>query len=187
MQDSDFKEIYKQNFNKMMFFAYYYLNNWYEAENVAQETFVVLWNNRNKLDKKAEILPYLTVIARNLCVNVLRKRNCMIKYRKTSIHNSDSLYMNALYDYTATSVYMNEINGILDKALMEMPEKIKRTFLQCRIEGLKYEEIAIAEHISVKTVEYRISTALKILRKYFKDYIGCIIVVSIALLLWTKI
>ena len=29
---------------------------------------------------------------------------------------------------------------------MEMPEKIKRTFLQCRIEGLKYEEIAIAEH-----------------------------------------
>ena len=70
MQDNDFKKIYKQNFNKIMFYAYYYLNNWYEAENVAQETFVVLWNNRNKLDKKAEILPYLTVIARNACMSL---------------------------------------------------------------------------------------------------------------------
>jgi len=36
MQDNDFKKTYKQNFNKIMFYAHYYLNNWYEAENVAR-------------------------------------------------------------------------------------------------------------------------------------------------------
>ncbi len=175
MQESDFQRIYKQHFNKIVFYAHYYLNNSHEAENVAQETFVVLWNNLSKFQNESDVFPYITVTARNLCINILRKRNCMEKYMQTHLHNEDSLALNSLYDHTSVSVHLKEINSILDKALMNMPVKIKRTFLQCRMEGLKYEDIAIAENISVKTVEYRISTALKILRKYFKDYIGCII------------
>ena len=186
MLESEFKVIYKQNFNKVRFYAHYYLNNWHEAENIAQETFVVLWNNRNRFKNKDEIFPYTMVVSRNLCINVLRKRNCMSKYRQNHMHNNDSIALGALYDYTSSAVYMKEMGKILDKALMDMPDKVKKTFILCRMEGMKYEEIATVENISVKTVEYRISTALKILRKYFKDYLCCFIILM-SLLLWIKI
>ena len=186
MQEFNFKTIYKENFNKVRFYAKYYLNNEHEAENVAQEVFIVLWNNRKKFTSESEILPYLTVICRNLCINILRRRINISKYhRYNEKYNQDSMALNALYDYSSTAVYINEINTLMEKALNKMPDKIRTTFRQCRVQGLKYEEVAIAENISIKTVEYRMSYALKILRKYFKDYLVTIILILAAL--WTKI
>lgn len=186
MHELNFKKIYKQNFNKVRFYAKYYLNNEHEAENVAQEVFIVLWNNRKKFTSESEILPYLTVICRNLCINILRKRINISKFNQyNERNNQDSMALNALYDYSATSVYIKEINTLMEKALNKMPDKIRNTFRQCKVEGLKYEEIAIAENISIKTVEYRMSYALKVLRKYFKDYLTVIILILGTL--WTKI
>ena len=186
MQEHKFKEIYKQNFNRVRFYARYYLNNEHEAENVAQEVFIVLWNNRKKFSSESEILPYLTVICRNLCINILRKRINIAKFNLyNERYSQDSMALNALYDHSSTAVYLKEINMLMEKALNKMPEKIRTTFQQCRVEGLKYEEVAVAENISIKTVEYRMSYALKVLRKYFKDYLTTIILILGAL--WTKI
>lgn len=186
MHEADFKKIYKQNFNKVKFYAQYYLEDEYEAENIAQEVFVVLWNNRSKFTSNSEILPYLTVVCRNLCVNVLRKRINAAKFKLYNKQSSeDTMALNALNEYSSTSIYIKDINELIEKALNSMPEKIRTTFKQCRIEGLKYEEIATAENISIKTVEYRMSCALKVLRKYFKDYLTIIILILGTL--WIKI
>ena len=186
MQECDFKKIYKQNFNRVKFYASYYLGNEHEAENIAQEVFIVLWNNREKFTTSSEILPYLTVVCRNLCVNILRKKINATKFKLyNKQYSEDLMALNALNDYSSTSIYIKDINTLIEKALNAMPEKIRTTFRLCRFEGLKYEEIAIAENISRKTVEYRMSCALKVLRKYFKDYLTTIILILGTL--WTKI
>ena len=55
--------------------------------------------------------------------------------------------------------------------MVMMPQKIKNSFCLNRFGNLKYEEIAKLDGVTVKTVEYRISVALRILRKKFKDYL----------------
>jgi Sigma-70, region 4. len=52
-----------------------------------------------------------------------------------------------------------------------MKDKVRRTFLLSRGKGLKNKEIAEIEGVAESTIEARMSHALLIMRKMFKDYI----------------
>ena len=52
-----------------------------------------------------------------------------------------------------------ELKLQIEKAIQNLPDGIRKTFILNRFEGLKYQQIADQENISVKTVEYRISKA----------------------------
>ena len=54
------------------------------------------------------------------------------------------------------------------KAINDLPEKYRNVFVLSRYQGLTYAEIAAACNISIKTVESRMSQALRILRKELK-------------------
>jgi RNA polymerase sigma-70 factor (ECF subfamily) len=52
-----------------------------------------------------------------------------------------------------------------------LPEKVKEAFEMNRYDGLKYQEIATKLNVSIRTVEVRISKALKLLRKSLLDFL----------------
>lgn len=52
----------------------------------------------------------------------------------------------------------------LEDALNRLPENQRTTFLLNRIDGMKYQEIADMEGVSVKAIEKRMTLALKSLR-----------------------
>jgi RNA polymerase sigma-70 factor (ECF subfamily) len=56
----------------------------------------------------------------------------------------------------------------VNDALQKLPENLKTVFLMSRFDGLKYAEIAESLDISVKTVENRMTKALKLLRKWLE-------------------
>jgi len=58
-----------------------------------------------------------------------------------------------------------EFKTKLDKALNDLPENQRTTFLLNRIDGKKYKEIAEMEGVSVKAIEKRMHLALKTLRE----------------------
>jgi RNA polymerase sigma-70 factor (ECF subfamily) len=66
---------------------------------------------------------------------------------------------------------VKELNINLQKAIYDLPDHLRSTFELSRLEGKKYTEIAEIQHISVKTVEYRISQALKILKTRLSEYL----------------
>ena len=51
-----------------------------------------------------------------------------------------------------------------------MPEKDRIVFLMSRMEDKKYREIAESIDVSIKTVEKRMSSALKYLKKELKEF-----------------
>jgi RNA polymerase sigma-70 factor (ECF subfamily) len=57
-----------------------------------------------------------------------------------------------------------EFAATYSKALEQMPETQRVTFLMSRDDGMKYREIAECLHVSVKTVEKHISAALQFLK-----------------------
>jgi RNA polymerase sigma-70 factor (ECF subfamily) len=72
----------------------------------------------------------------------------------------------------------SELTKQIDKAIQNLPDVIRETFMLNRFDGLSYMQIAKQENVSVKAIEYRISKALTILRKDLGDYLLLLLFVS---------
>jgi RNA polymerase sigma-70 factor (ECF subfamily) len=121
------------------------------AREIVQETFIRLWQNRQKLDCMKSIKAYIYRIVYNLLMNHLRRNK---------IHRA---YINAHQNHVSTENI--ELQADIYIALRKLPEKIRLVFILNHLEGFKYAEIAETCGISIKTVESRMSKALRILRK----------------------
>lgn len=71
--------------------------------------------------------------------------------------------------------FVNELTENIQKAIENLPETYRETFAMSRFGEKTNVQIAEKLGISVKTVEYRISQALKILRFKLKDYLPLLI------------
>lgn len=168
-----FREVYLSNISKVRFFAYHYLKDHQEARCVAQDVFVTLWENREILDFEKNVTGYILVITKNKCLNILRhkksERNFNNYKRTEELHDYVNIY--TLSDKSSTNLYSGEIDHIIKETLEKMPANTREAFLLNRVNKLKYNEIAEKQGVSEKTVEYRIMSALKHLRRRLKDYL----------------
>lgn len=71
-----------------------------------------------------------------------------------------------------------ELRSKIEEAINNLPPEIVETFRLSRFEELSYREIADRQGISIKTVEARISKALRILRVELKDYLPMVYLLS---------
>ncbi len=168
-----FEEIYALHLHKVRFFAYNYVQDWDNAKSISNEVFTSIWENRTKIDFNREMLPYLLVVTRNKCLNILKKQKTereFLKYSGDQITENELNYL-SLENPSSTILYSKEIKRIFQESLQLMNDKIKNSFCLNRFGNLSYEEIAKLEGVTVKTVEYRISVALRVLRTKFKDYL----------------
>jgi len=86
-------------------------------------------------------------------------------------HSTFIIDNSPLYEYnTDNFVLRSELEGRIEKAIADLPEKYKEVFEMSRYEGLKYNEIAVKLNVSNRTVEVRISKALELLRKSLFDF-----------------
>lgn len=169
-------ELYlRAEFNNVMFFAGQFLRDSMLAKDVAQETFIALWNSRENLDPSYNLRSYIFTIAKNKSLNMLRAKHYSAAdpLEKREIQ----VYINALTsDVVSTRIDSLDLEKLIEKTYKNLPDKIKDSFILSRKLGLTYEDIAKRKGISVKAVEYHISLALKLFRKRLKDYLGIIIV-----------
>ena len=167
-----FEDCYTVNFHKISSFVTSYLHDWDLAKGIAQEVFVVLWENREKVDFSQNLLPYLFLIAKNKSINAIKKVGSKQRYIEyTNTHTRETLDIKALSHNSSTSIYSKEIQELAHIAIESLPQKVKLTFLEYKRNGITYSQLADQEGVSVKTIEYRISFALRELRKCLKDYL----------------
>lgn len=172
-----FEENYKKYLHRVQFYIYNYVSDWDIAKSIAHDVFSVIWNGREKIDFEREMLPYLFVVAKNRALNHLKKIKVERGYAN-SINNTLSesdLNYHTLENDSSAHLYSKEVESIYKESISKMPEKIRRTFVLSRLNNLKYEEISAQEGVSIKTVEYRISVALRMLRVSLADYLPIIL------------
>ncbi len=171
-REKNFEKIYSLHFYKVWYFAFNYLGNEEQAGDVAQEVFIRVWESEENIDYSRNVLPYLITITKNICMNIFKKRSVHKKYDEYSYYSfMNSLNGEALSELPISSLYSAEVERIFAMSLDKMPAAVKETFLLSRIKGYKYREIALIQNISVKTVEWRMASAMRILQKKFKDYL----------------
>ena len=155
-----FNELYDLYSVKLLNFSLLYLNSKEEAEEVVQDVFCKIWQNRHKLDEKYSLNGYIFRVTKNLVLNKLRRRiDEPSSY--VSIGNC-SIYQNN----TENDVLLHEMEQLLEEAIEALPPRRQLIFKLSRQKGLSNQEIADRLDISINTVEGQIRKAIKYLRSY---------------------
>lgn len=130
------------------------------ATDIAQETFLKIWEKNNKIDD-ARVKGLLFKIANNLFVSYYRKEKRSFEFfkhyepdEKTRTPEEDLIFGQLKENYSY--------------ALQKMPEKQRTVYLMSRVDQLTYNEIAEMVGVSVKAVEKRMTLALHFLRTSLK-------------------
>jgi RNA polymerase sigma-70 factor (ECF subfamily) len=153
-----FTNFFKNQVKPLRNYLLYKFGDYTQAEDVAQEVFIKLWQNcLNVPLEKAK--SYIYTIATNTSLNVISHKKVILEYKKNNPNQNTS---NENPEFILEE---QEFKNQLLKAIENLPETQKIAFLMNRIDGKKYREIAEELNISVKAVEKRIHLALLELRK----------------------
>ena len=172
-----FEEIYNEFFGVHYHLCLQYLHDEKAAEEIVQDTFLKLWEIKETLNARINIRSFLYTITKNNCLNYLRNQKISMK------HIENMKYLEMQFNYEALEklgnyIQFEELRNKIEEALASLPEEVGETFRLSRFEELSYKEIAEKQNISIKTVEARISKALRILRIELKDFLPLICLIS---------
>ncbi len=160
-----FEKLFRAYYPSMCTYAFHFLNNRKEAEEITQEIFLKLWEKRTSLHIRTSIKNYLFRAVKNHCLNQIQHRRVKKQYIRT-LQDHPQRNPNPS-DFLLEPWLAEEI----ENAIHAMPEKRKEIFRLSREEGQTYKEIADKLHLSVKTVEAQMGLALKNLREKLKEYL----------------
>jgi len=161
-----FSEIYHAYFKDLVMFAFSIIKDMASSEEIVQDTFVKLWEDHAKLDVKNSLKSILLKSVQNRCIDWHRHKKIISNHTEYILNNTSLLECD-----TENYILWSELNGLIETAMTNMPEKFREAYDMNRNKGLKYQEIAEELSVSVKTVEARISKALEFLRKELKDFL----------------
>lgn len=145
------------------------------AEEIVQDIFVSIWNNREKSEIEA-VRPYLSRAVKNRCINHIKKNHPIHEDIESSMHVSSN---NSPLD----GIEATELQKALKEAESRLPKQTALIFALSRHTELTYPEISKELDISVKTVEYHISKALKSMRGFLSES-GILFIILLLLLLF---
>jgi len=164
--ESAFEMIFKTYYQPLCRYAYSFLQDKEEAEEVVQSSFINVWEKRNSIAIETSLKSYLYRMVRNACLNVIKHDK--IKQQHVA---HELAVTEATYESVAQKVYATELESKITEAIKTLPEQCRIVFQLSRFEELKYQEIADQLQISVKTVENHMGKALRLMREQLKEYL----------------
>ncbi len=165
------EKVYVAHYWRAVNYANQFLRDLELAREIAQDAFISLWEKRESLDPENNIEYYLLATVRNKVFNHLRTKQRRARRMGEELPVSDRLNLITLEDSSSERLLYKELSGILRNTINGLSPAIRETFLLCREEELSYKEVAQKLGVSVKTVEYRVSRALVVLRDALGDYL----------------
>jgi RNA polymerase sigma-70 factor (ECF subfamily) len=142
------------------------------AEDIAQDAFLALYRHLNQVPTAA-FRPWLYRVARNLCLDQLRRRKFKLSLFRDLSRDDDNPFtpsdaQSFRPDQLAES---REANSAIEAAIEMLPAKFREAFLLCEVEGMSYEDAASVLGCPVKTVSTRLFRA----RQRFKSLVSRLI------------
>ena len=163
-----YKQLFIKYYSPLCEYASQYISD-DDSEELVQELMLFLWETRENLVIETSLKSYLFISTKHRCLNAIRKN----LYHER-IHTQ--IYEKIKDQFEDPDYYfVNELTENIQKAIENLPETYRETFAMCRFGENTNVQIAQKLGVSVKTVEYRISQALKILRLKLKDYLPFLI------------
>lgn len=164
--ETAFEMLFRTYYKPLCQYAWSFLNDKDEAEEVVQAAFITIWDKKDQIEIQTSVKSYLYRTVRNSCLNVIKHEKVKKVHVAHEMAVGDVSYNNA-----SQTVIASELEGRISEAMKALPEQCRLVFQLSRFEELKYAEIAAQLNISVKTVENQMGKALRIMRDQLKDYL----------------
>ncbi|NMC40822.1 MAG: RNA polymerase sigma-70 factor, partial [Bacteroidales bacterium] len=135
------------------------------SEEIVQELFTRLWQERKNLKIKSTVTGYLFRSVHNRCLHHIEHLRVIGKHRDEMMAGSDILAAGA-----DDEVNYAELQKIIADVIDNLPGKCGQIFVMSRFDGLKYREISEKLGVPVKTIESCMGRALKEFRKILLEH-----------------
>ena len=142
---------------KLYGFALKYFKNETDTEELVQEVFVKVWENRQSLKSELSFKSYLFTIALNQIRKHFNKKATSLRYLE-SLQNDPEFSDQVMTDDYETT--LRQIYQIIE----QMPPRRREIFMKSKLEGKSSKEIAAELNISAGTVDNQVSEALRYIR-----------------------
>lgn len=170
-----FDNLFRKHYAPVVMFVDSYLHNRARAEDIAQNTFVILWEKLNTLDESLSVKSYIFTIAKNLTLDSLKHQKVKQNFLDTQLSHykglEEELNEQSLAVFDTDDLEKKLLIKKIKYLVMKLPFSDRTIFVMSKYNNLTNREIADILGVSIKTVEKRITISLKFLRKNFIIFI----------------
>jgi RNA polymerase sigma-70 factor (ECF subfamily) len=155
-----FESLFRSSYVSLVRYAKTLIKDHDTAEEIVQDLFFRLWQDKEKLNIESSLNGYLFRSVHNRCLHYIEHNRVIERHaEEMSYSQSES------QDNPSDILNYKELQEKIARILERLPERCGRIFTMSRFEGLKYSEIADKLSVSIKTVEANMGRALKEFRK----------------------
>ena len=161
-----FGNLYARYYERLLRFCLRRLNDRHEAEDAAQEAFARAWKALPRFAGERRFYPWLTVIAGNICTDMLRRRS-----RSTP---TDDMELTAqqpvgvVGDDTSEELVLAAVDGeLVNRALDRLSTRHRHVLAMREGSGWTYQQIADHEGVEIGTIETLLWRARQALKREF--------------------
>lgn len=163
--EAAFKVIYNTFAANVYAFAYSFLKERNKSEEIVQETFITLWENRLKFDENRAFEPYLFTISKRLILDSFRKAANVEVFKEKLLSQ-----MATAHNETEEEIMHTDLMGFTEGIIKDLPKQQQIVFRLSRFEGLSYDEIGLQLNLSRNTVKNHLVVALRTIRTQFAHH-----------------
>jgi RNA polymerase sigma-70 factor (family 1) len=131
------------------------------AQEILQDVFIKIWDNRQTIDPNNSFRSYLFKIAENKVYDLLRKLG-----RDKKLHIQILASTTTQYTHIEEKLLAKENISIIHAAIKALSPQRQQVFQLCKIEGKSYEEVSNILGISTSTISDHIVKATRFVHKY---------------------
>jgi RNA polymerase sigma-70 factor, ECF subfamily len=147
-----------------------------EAEDLAQNVFVQAFKSAARYEATAKFSTWLFTIARNLCLNEIRRRSRhpsepLEGFASEAEDSQPRQFADVHSSSPPESLLQGELEHKVEEAIRGLPDNQRMAILLCREEELSYEEIAKVLGCSVSATKSLIHRARETLKEKLKAYL----------------
>ena len=171
-----FAELVEKYKQPLFNFVFRTLRDETETEDVAQNTFLQVWKSRARYERTAKFSTWLFTIARNLCLNEIRRRSRHPAESLEETHPEHDDQPSRQYEdkkifLPTQNILHSELAKKIEEALAELPENQRTAILLCRQDEVSYEEIAEILGCSLSATKSIIHRGRETLKEKLKQYL----------------
>jgi RNA polymerase sigma-70 factor, ECF subfamily len=155
-----FELIFNKFSRKLYYFTLGYVHSQSESEEIIQNVFVSLWENRDMISEAFPLQNYLYKVTVNHIYNYFKHQLVRRRYIENMILEGTDIDQDTVQD-----ILTNDLGEIVNKIIGELPLRQKVIYRLSRVDGLSHFEIAQRLGLSVRSVENQIYRALKYIRE----------------------
>lgn len=167
--ESAFQELFDRVMGDVFRLSYALLLDYQAAEDATQDAFIRLWQNAEKWQPEASIKTWLLTVARNICLDTIRKKKNDLKKHQGLYVDSLSAEQHIKTDAIENKIDRKQHEEMLKNALFTLPERQREAVTLVYYMEVNNSEAARIMGLKVRAFDSLLARARRSLRSALGD------------------